>query len=404
MSSHAQRAFLDACNVLIDLLLVWGDVPMLTTDLGDFLERLFRAEYQFETFAVSAGALGVDSGAVDVRQNVAEVKDISQGYAIEAWLARFPGFVDDLADRLRAYSAGLAGAVHVYAADRLEDEPLDPCGPYYVLLLQLRTSRNGGQVSEEDYEWFRTHARTAMAEVAKAALSGAPAAPAASAPSAVPAVVAPGPGPLPAVCFSPSAPAIQTLPAAADSGGSSSDEVVAVGRPVPRLLVSGGAPVVSGSGSHSRKRPRPTAAVPGQCFECKASHLRCKDGPTPGTCLRCSTTGRVCTRPPGVARLSPLGAVLVPLPAPSVVPSPSTSSAPSPASAARAAPSVAIPEAVFTEVAALGSAAYWRGEVVQLETTLGHTQSQLVLAREQYCLSMEELVLRSSRTVQRGSG
>jgi hypothetical protein len=122
-----------------------------------------------------------------VRRNVAEVKDISRGYAVEAWLARFPGFVDDLADRLRAYSAGLAGAASVYAADRLQDEPLDPCGPYYVLLSQLRTSRDGGQVSEEDYEWFRTRARTAMAEVAKAALSGAPAAPAASAPSAVPA-------------------------------------------------------------------------------------------------------------------------------------------------------------------------------------------------------------------------
>ncbi|KAN0128002.1 hypothetical protein V8E53_014179, partial [Lactarius tabidus] len=249
-----------------------------------------------------------------------------------------------------------------------------------------------------------------MAEVAKAALSGAPAAPAASAPSAVPAVVvptavpvAPGPGPSPVVHFSPSAPAIQTLPAAADLGGSSSDEVVAVGRPVPCLLVSGGAPVVSGSGLHSRKRPRPTAAVPGRCFECKASHSQCEDRPTPGTCLWCSTMGRVCTRPPGVACLSPLGATLVPLPAPSVAPLPSTSSALSPASAAGAAPSVAIPEAVFTEVAVLGSAAYWRGEVVWLETTLGHTQSQLVLAMEQYRLAMEELVLRSSRTVQRGS-
>jgi hypothetical protein len=222
---------------------------------------------------------------VDVRQNVAEVKDISRGYAVEAWLARFPGFVDDLADRLRAYSAGLAGAASVYAADRLEDEPLDPCGPYYILLSQLRTSRDGGQVSEEDYEWFRTRTRTAMAEVAKAALSGAPAAPAASAPSAVPAViaptaapVAPGPGPSPVVRFSPSAPAIQTLPAAADSGGSSSDEVVAVGRPVPRLLVSGGAPVVSGSGSRSRKRPRPTAAVPGRVRNVRLPARLCRTG------------------------------------------------------------------------------------------------------------------------------
>jgi hypothetical protein len=215
--------------------------------------------------------LGVDSGAADVWRNVAKVKDISQGYAVEAWLACFLGFVDDLTDCLRVYSAGLAGAANVYAVDQLEDEPLDPCGPYYVLLSQLWTSRNGGQVSEEDYEWFHTRTHTAMAEVAKAALSGAPAAPAASAPSAVPTVVAPtaapvapGPGPLPVVRFSPSAPAIQTLPAAANSGGSSSDEVVAVGRPVPHLLVSGGTPVVSGSGSRSRKWPHPTAAVPGQ--------------------------------------------------------------------------------------------------------------------------------------------
>jgi hypothetical protein len=108
--------------------------------------------------------------------------------------------------------------------------------------------------------------------------------------------------------------------------------------------------------------------------------------------------------PPGVARLLPLGAVLVLLPVPLVAPSPSTSSALSPTSAARAAPSVAILEAIFTEVAVLGSAAYWCGEVVRLETTLGHTQSQLVLAREQYRLAMEELVLHSSHTVQQGSG
>jgi hypothetical protein len=79
-------------------------------------------------------------------------------------------------------------------------------------------------------------------------------------------------------------------------------------------------------------------------------------------------------------------------------------SALSPASAVGAAPPAAIPDAVFTEVAVLGSTAYWHGEVAWLETTLGHTQSQLVLAREQYHLAMEELVLHSSRTVQRGSG
>jgi hypothetical protein len=60
-------------------------------------------------------------------------------------------------------------------------------------------------------------------------------------------------------------------------------------------------------------------------------------------------------------------------------------------------------DAVFTEVAVLGSAAYWHNEVVQLETTLSHTQSQLVLAKEQYHLVMEELVLHSSHTVQQGS-
>jgi hypothetical protein len=114
--------------------------------------------------------------------------------------------------------------------------------------------------------------------------------------------------------------------------------------------------------------------------------------------------GRVCTRPPGVARLSPLGAQLVPLPAPSVAPTLSTSSAPSPASAVEVAPPVALPDAAFAEVAALGSAAYWRGEIARLETTLSHTQSQLAFSREQYRLAMEELMLRSSRTARQGSG
>jgi hypothetical protein len=44
MSSHAHRAFIDTCRVLVDLLLAWGDVPMLTAELGDFLERLLGAE------------------------------------------------------------------------------------------------------------------------------------------------------------------------------------------------------------------------------------------------------------------------------------------------------------------------------------------------------------------------
>jgi hypothetical protein len=81
--------------------------------------------------------LGIDGSAADVQQNVAEVKDIVRGYAVEAWLTRFPGFVDDLADYLWTYSAGLAGAVNIYAVDWLEDKPPNPCGPYYALLSQL---------------------------------------------------------------------------------------------------------------------------------------------------------------------------------------------------------------------------------------------------------------------------
>jgi hypothetical protein len=210
--------------------------------------------------------LGVDRDAVDLRRNVAEVKDIARGYAVEAWLTRFPGFVDDLADRLQAYSVALVAAANVYAADRLEDEPVDPCGTYYVLLSQLRTSRNGGQVSEADYEWFRTCARAAMSEVAKAASAGASVVPVASVSSVVPAAapVAPGLVPSPVVRLSPSAPAIQTSPVAVNSGGSSSGVVDAVGHPEPRLLQPGGAPVASDSGSRSRKRLRPVLAVPGQ--------------------------------------------------------------------------------------------------------------------------------------------
>jgi hypothetical protein len=168
---------------------------------------------------MSAGALGIDHDSADMQQNVAKVKDIVQDYAIKAWLTRFPGFVDNLADCLQMYSASLAGAANVYAADRLEDEPLNPCGPYYVLLSQLQTSRDSGQVSKADFEWFCTCTRTTMSEVAKAASAGASVVLAGSAPSVVPAVivptatpVAPGPGPSPVVCSSPSAPTIQTLP------------------------------------------------------------------------------------------------------------------------------------------------------------------------------------------------
>jgi hypothetical protein len=44
MTSHMHCAFLDACNALVDLLLAWGDVPMLTANLGNFLDCLFGTE------------------------------------------------------------------------------------------------------------------------------------------------------------------------------------------------------------------------------------------------------------------------------------------------------------------------------------------------------------------------
>jgi hypothetical protein len=195
-------------------------------------------------------------------------------YAVKAWLTCFLGFVDNLADCLWTYSAGLAGAANVYAADQLEDKPLNPCGPYYILLLQLWTSCDSGQVSKADYEWFCTCACTTMSEVTKAASAGA------SSPSMVPAVVvpaaalvAPSPRPSPVVHPLLSAPAIQTLPVAFNLGGSSSDEVIVVGHPELHLLLPGSAPVASGSGSRSRKRACPVVTVPGQvCNVCLPVH------------------------------------------------------------------------------------------------------------------------------------
>jgi hypothetical protein len=44
MSSQVHCAFIDARRVLVDLMVVWGDVPMITADIGDFLKHLFGTE------------------------------------------------------------------------------------------------------------------------------------------------------------------------------------------------------------------------------------------------------------------------------------------------------------------------------------------------------------------------
>ena len=106
-----------------------------------------------ETFAAGAGALALDESSVELREAIEVAKSIMCRFAVELWLSRFPGFVDELEHRLHTYAAALRITEADYSADRLDGEPSDPRGPFWALLWRLRLLHIGREVTEEDYEW-----------------------------------------------------------------------------------------------------------------------------------------------------------------------------------------------------------------------------------------------------------
>jgi hypothetical protein len=79
-------------------------------------------------------------------------------YAVEPWLERFPGFVDNLALHLHGYATGLRTAKVAYAASLLKGEPADCHGSYWRLMTQVRSSHADREISDSDFQWYDARA------------------------------------------------------------------------------------------------------------------------------------------------------------------------------------------------------------------------------------------------------
>ena len=84
-------------------------------------------------------------------------------FAVEDWLSRFPGFVDNLALRLCAYASGYHQSFKNVLVD--SDGPPEECDVLCDLLLQLRFMHNNNPELVEDYERFCERARLALSEI-----------------------------------------------------------------------------------------------------------------------------------------------------------------------------------------------------------------------------------------------
>jgi hypothetical protein len=187
---------------------------------------------------------------VALRAIVAETREAVRAFAVESWLTRFPGFVDDLAPRLRTFSQALATSTASCSED-LGDVPVDPRAPYWDMLKELRASRAAGRAPSEDHDWYRARALLAISEFSAASRADLEAAYPPSEPSVAAAAAAAGPSSV--------LPQIQTLSSPAESSDSASEAAVVVARPRPRILLSESEPVGSGGRSRGVKRARPVA-------------------------------------------------------------------------------------------------------------------------------------------------
>ena len=86
-----------------------------------------------------------------------------RAFAVEEWLSRFPGFVDDLAPRLRAYTSGYRQSFENVSAD--SNGPPEERDILRDFLLQLWFLHNKNPELVEDYEWFRERVRLALSEI-----------------------------------------------------------------------------------------------------------------------------------------------------------------------------------------------------------------------------------------------
>jgi hypothetical protein len=386
-----------------------------------------------ETFAPAAGAAAEDTNTDNTCQALAGTKEALRPYAIESWLDRFPGFVDDLAPRLHTYASGLRTAEVAYAATLLDGKPADPCGSYWRLITQFQSSHADGDISNSDFQWYGDCARLAIAELDVILASSSPK-------PMQEDLVPPSSSTIVALCTLPSLPAIQTLLSPVESEGSTFECAVVVAHPHPRIVTPIALASDVGPSHTMRTRHLPTAVAYvwvrtsfyfcaevrlslSKCLQCKVGHYKCVLSSMPSVCLRCARAGCPCKRPTGSSCGSPAdpGSLV-----PSLAPSPSSSSAPSPSLAATvivptfdaaapvttAATVATLPDNANSKLVAYGHTSYWGGELACAKATIATATAQadvlsssmlLPLASLLHILLVEALVVRGKGKARQSS-
>ena len=100
-----------------------------------------------------------------ILQDIAKVCQSARSFAVELWLQCFPGYVDDLAQRLKDYSTALRTLEAEAGEDQRTGNELDPCEVYFMFGSQLQVSCAAGTLSMVDYEWFSVRVHLAIAEL-----------------------------------------------------------------------------------------------------------------------------------------------------------------------------------------------------------------------------------------------
>ncbi|KAH9016628.1 hypothetical protein EDB85DRAFT_2155750 [Lactarius pseudohatsudake] len=417
-------AYGDALQEVFDIICEWNAVPLCTAEVGDFAARVFAAETRLEAaYAANAGAsAGIPA---ECRTVLSNLRAEFRAFAVESWLERFPGFVADLAPRLRAYASELRAAER-RVADAGDEEP-DPHACLWVFLLALKESHDARRMPDEDYEWFRARAHLALSELAVSSALAAGAVGTATTVVAA-AVTQPAPSSHATAAASPALPAVPFV-ALLDP------PAPALARPAPRIVrppsidvavaSSTVAPDVAEGRSSSLKRARSSpdagSSRSSRCVPCQLGHSRCESVAGSSKCARCLRMGCACEfRTSSTTLAPPVAGSLGPSPPSSTSPSPS----PVAVSPVQASPIQALPVQAslvqaspvlsgldFAEVDRLGAVAFWRGEVARARAAAEAARAHLQLAERSLSLALGELVAppvqavpSSSRASSRGRG
>ena len=197
-------------------------------------------QYTLCAYAITAGI--DDERYRVILQDVAEVRQSAHSFTVESWLQCFPGYVDNLAQRLKDYSTALRTLEAEAGEDQCTGDELDPCEVYFTFGSQLQASRAAGTLSAADYEWFSVQVHLAIAELDFGSPEGSEGSCGESPErmEEVP-VVFTVPAPLSAVSLLVS-PQSRSVPAALSPG------VATSARPLPRIILSSAGPSLAGAG------------------------------------------------------------------------------------------------------------------------------------------------------------